>query len=58
MTGNGGAGQDSQRSQCRIRHSRESRAGHGRAWQGMAVMVARAGQDRTEQGRAAQRRLW
>jgi hypothetical protein len=28
----------------------------GRAWQGMAVMVARAGQDRTEQGRAAQRR--
>jgi len=31
------------------------RAWHGRAWQGM---VARAGQDRTEQGRAAQRRLW
>jgi len=29
-----------------------------RAGQGMAVMVARAGQDRTEQGRAAQRRLW
>ena len=26
-----------------------------RAWQGM---VARAGQDRTEQGRAAQRRPW
>jgi hypothetical protein len=41
-----------------VERAGQGMAGHGRAWQGMAVMVARAGQDRTEQGRAAQRRPW